>query len=224
MMPRPCSAMPRRARRHHLMPHLRALFRICYLSSRPLQLPVDRLTGTGHQAQPLSGSSVHPEACPFMFGKIVDAWSPKSSCRVRLHGRLIGLLHDMAWGVLFGKLGHGQCCPSMRRSCTPFRLTHRLRRHGERTSLGAHGIFLRSEMRKMRKIPLGDHARYQRCASLIMWIWLMHLEIEISGDSISCRRSCSYVLPLELICAALICVLCLLLFDNIPNKNKKHTI
>jgi hypothetical protein len=123
-----------------------------------------------------------------MFGKIVDAWSPKSSCRVRLHGRLVGLLHDMAWGVLFGKLGHGQCCPSMRRSSTRFRLTHRELVCGDMESVHHSKLmesFCRSEMRKMRKIPLGDHARYQRCASLIMWIWLVHLEIEISGDSIS---------------------------------------
>jgi hypothetical protein len=37
--------------------------------SRPLSC-TPMTTGTGYQTRPLSGFSVHPEACPFLFGKI----------------------------------------------------------------------------------------------------------------------------------------------------------
>ena len=54
-----------------------------------------------------------------------------------------------------------------------------------------------SEMQEMRKIPVGDDGRYQRCASFIMFIWLVHLEIKISN-----LGRFDLVLPLMLICVA----------------------
>jgi hypothetical protein len=38
-------------------------------------------TGTGHQARPLGGFSVHPEACPSLYGKIAFEFFLFSWCR-----------------------------------------------------------------------------------------------------------------------------------------------
>ena len=87
-----------------------------------------------------------------------------------------------------------------------------------------------SEMQEMRKIPVGDDGRYQRCASFIMFIWLVHLEITISeirsraaADAHMCCRS-----PASPICVGHMCcsyvsydyhnMYCLVDIVNIPNE------
>ena len=70
-MPQPCPAVLRRAHRKHPMPYDQRTQLCVFLGvfCRPLSC-TPMTTGTGYQTRPLSGFSVHPEACPFLFGKI----------------------------------------------------------------------------------------------------------------------------------------------------------
>jgi hypothetical protein len=77
-MLRPCSAIQRRARPIDPVPNSA----LAALSSMRLRQHCNGYTtGTGHQARPLGGFSVHPEACPSLYGKIAFEFFLFSWCR-----------------------------------------------------------------------------------------------------------------------------------------------